>query len=114
MNNSKSHPFTFLLLVLLLGSCSKKETYYTTEELQLKTDSIIRSKTAALEKAAKEDFNRRLPIELKVKLDSIFQVSYDIPPAPKIQKADGADDTAGSTRRSPGDSDASEATTEGS
>lgn len=113
MNNSKSHPFTFLLLVLLLGSCSKKETYYTTEELQLKTDSIIRSKIAILEQAAKEDLNRRLPIELKVKLDSIFQVSYDIPPAPTLQAADGTDDTAG-VRRSPGDGNASEATTEGS
>lgn len=104
MNDSKI--YAVFLVSLMLLSCVKKETYFTQQELQFKTDSIIRSKMEKLEQAAKEDFNRRLPIELKVKLDSIFQVSYAIPAPPRLAATGDSANIPANSEIQPADSSA--------
>jgi hypothetical protein len=95
----------YLSLALLtsscLLSCTKAEKTYTRQELQLKTDSILRVEVKKLRRQAKEDLDRRLPIELKPKVDSILKISYDVPPVPEMEGDAGALDSSAAEEQAP-------------
>ena len=77
----------FIILILFIFSCTKKEKSYTQAQLNKNVDSIVETKIPALQQQAAEDFKNRLPIELKFKVDSILNVSYDIPTAPELESS---------------------------
>lgn len=92
----------YLILITLsisaFSACTKEEKSYTRQELQQKTDSILTLEIKELHRQAKEDLDRRLPIELKPKVDSLLKISYDVPPPPEIEAGgDMGDDTAAQT-----------------
>lgn len=74
-----------LFSIFVFFSCTKKEKSYTRQEVRQKTDSILSIEIKNLRRQAKEDLDRRLPIELKPKVDSILKISYKIPPPPEIE-----------------------------
>ena len=75
----------FIIFILFVFSCNKKEKSYTQAELNKNVDSILETKIPVLQQHAVEDFKNRLPIELKIKVDSILNVSYAIPVAPELE-----------------------------
>lgn len=79
----------FLFLATLFSSCVKdNEPTFTQEELQKKVDSAYQERLILLKKQAAEDFKNRLPIELKIKKDSLLNIQYDIPQIPVLKNAD--------------------------
>ena len=74
--------------VLFLCSCNKEEQGYTWLQLEQKADSTVNSRIKDLRRQAREDLDRRLPIELKPKVDSLLHVSYAIQPPPQIAGSD--------------------------
>ena len=57
----------------------------TKQEMNAKTDSIVASKTADMDREAAEDLDRRKSIEVKAKADSIvnaWQTAHKAPMAP--------------------------------
>lgn len=76
---------TLLICILLFSSCSKEDKTFTQAELEAKADSIFKAKLPLLKQQAEEDLNNRIRIELKPKIDSIRNISYDIPPPPQLR-----------------------------
>lgn len=76
--------FTFILFVA--ASCTKEQSKFTKEQVDKKADSIFMTKLPYLKKEARGDFENRLPIELKVKVDSILNKNYEIPSPPELKE----------------------------
>lgn len=81
MTASKKH-ITVLSFVLLLAACGKKEKELSPAQIRAKADSIMQTKLGKLKQQAKEDLDRRLPIEVKPKVDSILKISHDVGQVP--------------------------------
>jgi|GEM_PF-1817924 len=73
-----------ILLLCLVGGCTKEQKGYTQKEFNKNVDSLFQSKLPLIEQHSKEDFKNRFPIEFKTKMDSILNISYDIPTAPEL------------------------------
>jgi len=84
-----------MLSFLIFSACSKEEKGWTQAQMQLKADSILKAEMPRLKQRAKEDLHNRLPIELKPKVDSILNISYNIPPPPKLEEAGTENDSTG-------------------
>ena len=70
----------FIFAVVFFGSCQTKQEYFTKEQLQKKTDSLIAIRFQELQKQAAEDLDRRISIEVKPKVDSILEgVHIEVP-----------------------------------
>ncbi|WP_157977047.1 hypothetical protein [Taibaiella helva] len=78
-----------LLSLLMLAACGKKEKELSPARINAIADSIVNSRMNKLRKQAKEDLERRLPIELKPKIDSILKVTHDIGPVPVFPGDEG-------------------------
>lgn len=79
----------FLFLTTLFFSCVKdSEPTFTQEELQRKVDSAYQERLILLKKQAAEDYKNRLPIELKIKKDSLLNIQYEIPQIPVLNNSD--------------------------
>jgi hypothetical protein len=76
MTISKKH-ITVLSFALFLSACGKKEKELSPAQIRAKADSIVQTKMGKLRQQAKEDLDRRLPIEIKPKVDSILKISHD-------------------------------------
>lgn len=84
----------FLSIIIVCGACGKKEQELSPAEIAAKADSIVRAKAPKIRQQAREDLDKRLPIELKPKIDSIRNVGHSIGPVP-VFPAEAADaDTA--------------------
>ncbi|PSK95183.1 hypothetical protein [Taibaiella chishuiensis] len=80
--------------VLTLGSCGKKEKELSPKEIEAKADSIVARKVGQMEQQAREDLDKRLPIEIKPKVDSIRKIRPDsIPSLPVLQEEADSSDT---------------------
>ncbi|WP_118972381.1 hypothetical protein [Taibaiella koreensis] len=89
MKVSAKNIATHLLLLLLLPACGKKEKELSPARINALADSIVNSRMDKLRRQAKEDLDRRMPIELKPKIDSIRNVSHEIGPVPVFPGDDG-------------------------
>jgi predicted small lipoprotein YifL len=90
----KKHIITLGVALLTLNACGKKEKELTPQQVRAKADSIVQSKMDKLKRQAKEDLDKRLPIELKPKIDSILKVSREPQPVPVFPEDNiGLDDT---------------------
>lgn len=90
----KKHIITLGVAIFALSACGKKEKELTPQQVRAKADSIVQSKMDKLKRQAKEDLDKRLPIELKPKVDSILKVSRDPQPVPVFPEDNiGLDDT---------------------
>lgn len=94
---------TLLIVVSLLASCGKTEKPLSPKQINQIADSIYRSKLKNLQKQAKEDYERRMPIELKPKIDSILKNKLQEQPVPLFPDDNtGLDDTdSGPTMEKP-------------
>lgn len=77
-----------LLMALFFASCSKKEEGLTPAQIQARADSILKARLPALQQRAKEDYEKRLPIELKPKVDSILKIGNPVGPVPVFPEDD--------------------------
>lgn len=85
---------TLLITALALASCGKEEKPLTPKQVRQKADSIYKTNLKKLQHQAKEDYERRLPIELKPKVDSILQRKMEAAPVPVFPEDNvGVDDT---------------------
>lgn len=65
-----------------MAACGKKEQELTPAQIRARADSIVQTKIPRLQQQAREDLERRLPIELKPKVDSIRNISKAVAPPP--------------------------------
>lgn len=80
--------------VLTLGSCGKEEKELTPKQIEARADSIVASRIKQMEQQAKEDLDKRLPIEIKPKVDSIRKTKLDsMPSVPVLQEDADSSDT---------------------
>lgn len=94
----KKHIITLGIAFLTLSACGKKESELTPRQIKAKADSIVRLKMDKMKREAKEDLDKRMPIELKPKIDSILKVSRDPQPVPVFPEDNiGLDDTETTT-----------------
>lgn len=94
MKVSIKHIAVLCALIFLFTACGKKEKELTPQQIRAKADSIVRSKMEKMKKQAKEDLDRRLPIEIKPKIDSIQKTGHHIEPVPVFPEDNaGPDDT---------------------
>ena len=77
-----------LITAISLASCGKEEKPLTPKQIRQQADSIYKSKLKKMKREAKEDYERRLPIELKPKVDSILQKKMDMAPIPVFPEDD--------------------------
>jgi hypothetical protein len=90
----KKHITILGIGLLALSACGKKEKELTPRQVRAKADSIVQTKMDKLKRQAKEDLDKRLPIELKPKVDSILKVSREPQPVPLFPEDNiGLDDT---------------------
>lgn len=73
----------------VFSACGKKEKALSPARINAIADSIANSKMDKLRRQAKEDLERRLPIELKPKIDSIRKITHEIGPVPVFPGDDG-------------------------
>lgn len=79
---------------MMLVSCGKPERTFSPKQINHIADSIYKSKLGNLQKQAKEDYEKRLPIELKPKVDSILKNKLQDQPVPVFPDDNtGLDDT---------------------
>lgn len=57
----------------VLTSCGKQEKPLTPKQINEIADSIYRIKLKKIQRQSKDDYDKRLPIELKPKVDSILK-----------------------------------------
>lgn len=79
---------TIIFISVAFLACGKKEKELTPKQIQARADSIYRSKLDKLKRQAKEDLERRLPIELKPKVDSIRNISHNVEAVPVFPEDD--------------------------
>jgi hypothetical protein len=91
---------TLLLPVAMLASCGKQqEKALTPKQINHIADSIYKAKLKKLQNQAKEDYEKRLPIELKPKVDSILKSNLQEQPVPVFPEDNiEADDTGSETK----------------
>ncbi len=83
-----------LLGAITLGSCGKEEKELTPKQIEARADSIVASRIKQMEQQAKEDLDKRLPIEIKPKVDSIRKTRLDsMPSVPVLQEDADSSDT---------------------
>jgi len=82
MTVSRKYMIAALWAILALGACGKKQKELTPAQVRAKADSILQTRMGKLRQQAKEDLDRRLPIEVKPKVDSILKVTHDPKPVP--------------------------------
>jgi hypothetical protein len=83
-----------LIIAAAFASCGKPERIYTPKEINHIADSIYKSKLKNLQRQAKEDYEKRLPIELKPRVDSILKNRMAEQPVPVFPDDNtGVDDT---------------------
>ncbi len=80
-------------LVPALSSCGKEEQQLSPAQISAKADSIVQSRMEKLRRQAKEDLDKRLPIELKPKIDSLRQTGNAIDQVPVFPDEPNATDT---------------------
>jgi DNA phosphorothioation-dependent restriction protein DptG len=71
-----------LIATLTITSCGKEEKQLTPKQIRERADSIYKSNLKKIQQQAKEDYEKRLPIELKPKVDSILQRKMEAAPIP--------------------------------
>lgn len=81
-------------MAIMLYACGKKEQELSPAEINAKADSIVQSKMEKIRRQAKEDLDRRLPIEVKPKVDSIRKIDHTVGPIP-VFPGDGVADSGG-------------------
>jgi hypothetical protein len=65
-----------IILLLFLGlfaSCGKSKKPLTPQQINHIADSIYRIKLKKIQRQSRDDYDKRLPIELKPKVDSILK-----------------------------------------
>jgi hypothetical protein len=67
--------FLFLFIVSAFASCVKEEQPMTKRQIAQKVDSITTIRMKDLDEQARIDLERRIKIEVKVKVDSILNAS---------------------------------------
>lgn len=83
-----------ILITFVLNSCGKTEPPLTPQQIRQKADSLYRIQLKTIKKRAKEDYEKRLPIELKPKVDSILKSGLPASPVPVFPDDNiGVDDT---------------------
>lgn len=93
---SAKNIFLFLSIIIVCGACGKKEQELSPAEIAAKADSIVRAKAPKIRQQAREDLDKRLPIELKPKIDSIRNIGHSVGPVPVFPaEAVDADTTPG-------------------
>jgi len=70
--------------LVAFASCGKSEKQQTPQQIEHIADSIYQVKLRKLRQQAKEDYDKRLPIELKPKVDSILRNKLDAQPVPSF------------------------------
>jgi len=94
MMTSNKFIITLLFLTLIFVACGKQEKVYTPAQINQIADSIYKIKVKKLQKQAKDDYDRRLSIELKPKVDSILKNGLSEQPVPVFPDDNiGVDDT---------------------
>jgi len=92
------------MLSLLLASCGKKAEPLSPAQVRQKADSLAQIKIKIIQQRAEEDLEKRRAIELKPMVDSLRNISTEIPPPPTMRQdgmyedADEATLTADSTK----------------
>jgi len=61
----------FILLALVIASCNKEPQPLTKQEIKQKVDSITSIRIKESDELSRIDLDRRIKIEVKVKVDSI-------------------------------------------
>ncbi|KAA5536925.1 hypothetical protein F0919_04430 [Taibaiella lutea] len=85
---------TILITALIITSCGKEEKPLTPKQIRQRADSIYKNNLKKMQQQAKEDYEKRLPIELKPKVDSILQRKMEAAPIPVFPEDNtGVDDT---------------------
>ncbi len=64
--------FVIIILGLGFGSCNKETQPLTKQEIKQKIDSITKIRIKELDEQSRVDLEHRIKIEVKVKVDSIF------------------------------------------
>jgi hypothetical protein len=86
--------------LILFSACGKKNKELTPAQIRAKADSIVQTKMPRLKQQAEEDLQRRLPIELKPKVDSILNISHDPEPVPVFPEDNiGVDNVSADTTK---------------
>jgi hypothetical protein len=67
----KTANFTTLIAALLWVGCTEKMPPVKVTDIQAKVDSVVNMKIKEAQQQAMEDLDRRIPIEVKAKVDSI-------------------------------------------
>lgn len=103
MTVSKKHIIVLSVLLITFSACGKKEKELTPAQIRSKADSIVQSKMGKLKQQAKEDLDRRLPIEIKPKVDSILNIDHNEKTVPVFPDdnmgAEQAEPTADSVKK---------------
>ena len=95
MTVSVKNILTIAIAAVTLTACGKEEKELSPVEINAKADSIVRNKVEKMRREAKEDLDRRLPIELKPKVDSIRNNNNKaIDPVPVFPGSDDNEDAA--------------------
>ena len=89
MKVSAKNIIALVLLTLTMAACAKKEKELTPAQINARADSIVRSRMKVMRQRAQEDLDRRLPIELKPKIDSLLNVPRQAGPVPVFPGDEG-------------------------
>lgn len=68
--------------MLFFAACGKKERELSPDEIRAKADSMVQLKMEKLRREAKDDLDKRLPIELKPRIDSLLNTGSLEQPVP--------------------------------
>lgn len=98
MKVSAKNIIALALLTFTVAACAKKEKELTPAQINARADSIVHSRMKTLRQKAKEDLDRRLPIEIKPKVDSLLNVSHQAGAVPVFPGDDGHPAQPDSTR----------------
>lgn len=93
MTVSVKNILTFSVAVMVVAACGKEEKELSPAEINAKADSIVQIRVEKMRREAKEDLDKRLPIELKPKVDSIRNQNHAIDPVPVFPGSGDNDDT---------------------
>jgi len=94
MTVSVKNILTFSVAVMALAACGKEEKELSPAEINAKADSIVQIRVEKMRREAKEDLDKRLPIELKPKVDSIRNQNHTIDPVPVFPGSEDNDAAA--------------------
>lgn len=83
---------TIVFTLLVVWGCGKQEAELTPQQIQERADSIVNSKMKALKQHAKDDLAKRLPIEVKPKMDSMRNAEFEPASIPVFPDEDNTTD----------------------